>query len=331
MRPALHPALARLRRDPATVQVGLDPGPSVILGGLDPVVADVLVGLDSECAVTDLRRTVSRRGADPAALDSALDALDRAGLLVLGPPATTPESVAESLVVGPAAARRARDARARAWVEVRGADRVGAAVASLLTAAGTGRVTVVDPCPTRPDEPAPGALGADDVGLPRGPAAEHVAHRAGPGHRGRVSHERRRPDLVVLTPGASLLRASAAALLREGVPHLVVRVGATAGTVGPLVRPGSTSCLRCHDLRQADRDAGWPDLVEQTDRHTSATPTPVPLAWALAALAAQHVATEVGGGDPATVDATVDVALPDLMGRRRRWRQHPACGCAWPH
>jgi hypothetical protein len=326
VRPAVHPALARLRRDPATVQVGTDPGPAVVLGGLQPVVADVLLGLDGRRPLSDLRRTVERRGGDPAALDAALAELDRAGVLV--DRRLPPERVAEALTAGPSAAGSAGRRLAGAWVEVRGADRVGAAVASLLAAVGTGLVTVDDRRVTEPGEPCPGGLAAEDVGRRRGPAAERAAHLAG--RRGHAPARRRtRPDLVVLAPGAAGPRNTAATLQAEGVPHLVVTAGATAGTVGPLVLPGSSSCLRCHDLHRADRDPAWVRLAQQTDQATPAGICPVPLAWSLAALAAQHTAVRLGGGEPPTVDGTLDVALPDLLPRRRSWRQHPSCGCAW--
>jgi len=326
VRPAVHPALARLRRDAATVQVGTEPGPTVVLGGLEPVVADVVVGLDGRRRLTDLRRTVAHRGGDPAALEAAVAELDRAGVLVDA--RLPPERVAEALVAGPSAAGVGGRQLAAAWVEVHGADRVGAAAAALLAALGTGLVTVDDVLVTEPGEPCPGALTDEDVGRRRGPAAERMARVAG--RRAEASERRRiRPDLVLLAPGARSPRSTAAALLAKGFPHLVVCAGATAGTVGPLVLPGSSSCLRCHDLYRADRDPAWSRLAQQADQVAPAGVCPVPLAWSLAALAAQHVAVHIRGGEPPTVDGTVDVSLPDLLPRRRSWRPHPACGCGW--
>jgi hypothetical protein len=326
VRPAVHPALARLRRDAATVQVGTEPGPTVVLGGLEPVVADAVVGLDGRRRLTDLRRAVVQRGGDPAALEAAVAELDRAGVLVDA--RLPPERLADALVAGSSAAGVAGRLLAGAWVEVHGADRVGAAAAALLGALGMGLVTVEDGRVTEPGEPCPGALTDEDVGRRRGPAAERGARMAGRGVR--ASERRRtRPDLVLLMPGARSPRRRAATLLAEGVPHLLVCAGATAGTVGPLVLPGASSCLRCHDLYRADRDPAWSRLAQQADEAAPGGVCPVPLAWSLAAMAAQHVAVHIRGGEPPTIDGTVDVSLPDLLPRRRSWRPHPACGCGW--
>jgi hypothetical protein len=326
VRPAVHPAFARLRRDAATVQLGTEPGHTVVLGGLEPVVADVVVGLDGRRRLTDLRRAVGQRGGDPAALEAAVAELDRAGVLVDA--RLPPERVADVLVAGSSAAGVGGRRLAGTWVEVRGADRVGAGAASLLAALGTGLVTVDDSRVTEPGEPCPGALTDEDVGRRRGPAAERVARVAGP--RARASERRRaRPDLVLLAPGAQSPRGAASALVAEGLPHLVVCAGVTAGTVGPLVLPGASSCLGCHDLYRADRDPAWSRLAQQADQVAPAGVCPVPLAWSLAALAVQHVAVHIRGGEPPTVDGTVDVSLPDLLPRRRSWRPHPACGCGW--
>ena len=326
MRPAVHPAFARLRRDAATVQLGTEPGPTLILGGLEPVVADVVVGLDGRRRLTDLRRAVVQRGGDPAALEAAVAELDRAGVLVDA--RLPPERVADVLVAGSSAAGVGGRRLAGTWVEVRGADRVGAAAASLLAALGTGLVTVDDSRVTEPGEPCAGALTDEDVGRRRGPAAERVARAAG--RRARASERRpARPDLVLLAPGALAPRDTASALVAEGLPHLVVCAGATAGTVGPLVLPGVSSCVRCHDLYRADRDPAWSRLAQQADQVAPAGVCPVPLAWSLAAMAAQHVAVHLRGGAPPTVDGTVDVCLPDLLPRRRSWQPHPACGCGW--
>ena len=213
MRPAVHPAFARLRRDAATVQLGTEPGPTLILGGLEPVVADVVVGLDGRRRLTDLRRAVVQRGGDPAALEAAVAELDRAGVLVDA--RLPPERVADVLVAGSSAAGVGGRRLAGTWVEVRGADRVGAAAASLLAALGTGLVTVDDSRVTEPGEPCAGALTDEDVGRRRGPAAERVARAAG--RRARASERRpARPDLVLLAPGALAPRDTASALVAEG-------------------------------------------------------------------------------------------------------------------
>jgi hypothetical protein len=97
-----------------------------------------------------------------------------------------------------AAAALARDEPAGAWaslrrraesrVVVRGGGRVGAPLASLLTAAGLGRVIVEDAGRTRPADVCPAGARVVDVGLPRALAAEAAMNRVraadGPGGDG---------------------------------------------------------------------------------------------------------------------------------------------------
>ena len=141
--------------------------------------------------------------------------------------------------------------RHRVHVEVRGAGRVGATLARLLCSAGVGRVTVDDPVRARATDVSPGR--ARDTG--RGTSARASARGVNvrvtttPGHA---------PAIVVLAPTRGTGRDEAAVLVRAGVTHLLVRVVETTAIVGPLVVPGRTSCLRCHDLHRTDRDPAWP-------------------------------------------------------------------------
>jgi len=90
---------------------------------------------------------------------------------------------------------------------------------------------------------APGSGGAP--GSPVAPA---------PGPRPRVG--------VVIADHAVPLRAYRD-WMREGVPHIAVVFGARAVTVGPVVFPGATGCLRCADLRRTAADPAWPAIAAQ--------------------------------------------------------------------
>ncbi len=89
--------------------------------------------------------------------------------------------------LGRMAARRAVRAR------VKGAGRVGAAIAALLSASGVGRVEVVDGGMVEPWDVLPGGLPAERIGERRGAAAQRLVHAvlplepypaaAGPGQR----------------------------------------------------------------------------------------------------------------------------------------------------
>ncbi len=128
---------------------------------------------------------------------------------------------------------------------------------------------------------------------------------------------------VLATPTCEPDRAVTDALVRDGRPFLVVRLHEGRGSVGPLVVPGRTPCLRCDDLHHRDHDPAWPRVVAQLAH--------LPC-FASAAVAA-------GDGATARVQAqsVLAGAVPDALGtvldteggvlRARRVESHPECGC----
>ena len=340
-RPLVHPALAQVWRDSSTVQVGLDAARAVVLTGVGPAEAAVLRAMDGVRDIGALRATAEQVGGSARVADRLVEILGAADVLVDGDrsqlndphDALAPDRASRSLlgatvdagdagttpqdVDDPLAARR------QAHVEVRGAGRIGASIARLLSAAGVGHLSVEDVGRTTAYDVMPGGLSPDDAGLPRALAVSatlpDVPDRPGDA-----------PDLVVLAPVADMAREDAAALLRLGVPHLTATVIETTGVVGPLVLPGRSSCLRCHDMHRTDRDPAWPRVLAQADgRLPGVAACDLTLAALVAALAAQQVLAHLDGFVPATVDGTVETSLPFGMPRRRSWRPHPACGCTW--
>jgi bacteriocin biosynthesis cyclodehydratase domain-containing protein len=121
-------------------------------------------------------------------------------------------------------------------------------------------------------------------------------------------------------------------LLRAGLPFLVAGMRGDAGTVGPLVLPGATPCLRCVDLTRRQHDPEWAGVRDQLSRpDRSVTPAPAACAvtTAVAALAAAEVLALVEGRTPATTAATASLTLASPVPTLRRWPLQPACGCAW--
>jgi hypothetical protein len=318
MPPILDPALPQLWRDSHTLQLGLGPDAPVV-GGLDPGTAALL-----------------RDRAAPAHATAAL----RAELARIGVP-TDHDSAAErgSLSADLAAAtvltgsrRSAHDRlrrRAKAYVRMDGVGRIGAGAATLLAAAGVGRVHVDDPNPVDPADTTPLGARPRDIGLRRDVAWEAAAVRLleqSPADAAPTE----RPDLVVLTPVQGLGRAAAQALVRANIPHLFARVDGVTAVVGPLVLPGRSSCVQCHDLHRTARDPAWPRLLAQAERQHVADP---PFDLALTSLAAAQVAMQtlsfLAGDRPVTIDGTLETSLRDGITRRRGWPRHPGCGCEW--
>ena len=132
-------------------------------------------------------------------------------------------------------------------------------------------------------------------------------------------------------------RALTDPLLREAVPHLVVRLTEGVAVVGPFVLPGITPCLRCTDARLSEDDPAWTLLVEQyarlIGRGDRADGVPEPVDATLAALAvawaAREVATYAEGGTPSTLGTTVRLSARSSEVETQRWDRHPRCGCTW--
>ena len=114
--------------------------------------------------------------------------------------------------------------------------------------------------------------------------------------------------------------------VRAGLPHLLVSGGDGRVTVGPLVVPGVTACLRCVEAHLAHDDPRRAVVASQAGRSGL-----VPVDPALQALAcAWAVRALVGyaeGDRPPTWSASV-LITPGELPHRRFFTPHPHCGCA---
>lgn len=108
-------------------------------------------------------------------------------------------------------------------------------------------------------------------------------------------------------------------------PHLVVHGSDLGVSVGPLVVPGRTACLRCEDLHRTDRDPAWPRLLVQLSRPRVRAPRPAQEHWA-AGTAALHVAGWLAGELPDSLGAALEADAGGAL-RVRPLRPHPGCGC----
>ncbi|MDF3050569.1 MAG: cyclodehydratase, partial [Pseudonocardia sp.] len=134
--------------------------------------------------------------------------------------------------------------------------------------------------------------------------------------------------------------ARVAALHRDTLTHLPVRLRDGTGVVGPLVLPGRSACLACVELHRRSRDPGWPavtaQLVDRTgegDAATAAATAGLAVAQVLAALdgaAGSAGVARSGTGSPPVLGATLELDLRAGLLLRRPWPAHPACTCGAP-
>lgn len=369
MRPVLKPALRRVWRDRTTLQLGVGPTRALVL---EDVGRDALALLDLLDGTRDCAGVVAaaaRLGVLPEAVRCALDRLAAAGALDDAGADTAPladlcrddrERLVPELAAlslehpAPGAGLAALGRRRRASVLVVGAGRIGALSASLLGAAGVGRVVIDDVHAAVAADSVPGGLAGADAGLPRARAAVQAVRRAA-GEACTAADSTRQGstnpadyaghDLVLLAPEVYLgpHPRQLAAISRARVASLLVGVRDGTGVVGPLALPGLSSCPRCHDLHRADRDLAWPAVAAQlaTPAAGAVQACSVALASMLAGVAVAqalaHLDQVVGrdrrlaGRHPtaavAVVDATLEMTPPDWRLRRRSWAPHPGCGC----
>ncbi|MFN2517597.1 MAG: ThiF family adenylyltransferase [Jatrophihabitantaceae bacterium] len=221
------------------------------------------------------------------------------------------------------------NARRHCAVAVHGDGRVAAHVAALLAAAGVGRVHLVDADDVRLHQAMPGGVGPADEGRRFVAAASAAVLRAAPDTDTTPLPMGERPDLVVLALDAPVDGDRRDALHARGWAHLAVRLGADHGVVGPLVIPGITSCLSCADLHRRDRDPAWGVLAVQLTvprRHGGGSD--VALATVVSGITALQALAYLDGDEPAAIDGTLELHLPDWRIRRRSWPAHADCDCA---
>ena len=341
VRPALKTGLRPLWRDSGTLQIGVDPRRARALTGLGKAAAVVSL-LDGSRDTAEVVRTAEACGIRPPVVHQVIGLLASAGVLDDYPAALRaalpdylrgrigPELACAALAYGHGDGGAAVLARRRAtFARVYGAGRVGACVATMLGASGVAWVSCVDTGAAEPADVTPAGLGAADVGTARAAGVARAVHRVAPEVR-TADDTRRLPDLAVIAgrPDPVLL----AALTRDRIPHLVADADEAIGVVGPLVLPGRSACARCVDLSKATRDPAWPAILAQASDFTGTAAATracdAVLATATAALAAAQSLTFIDRAcEPAAVNATLEIVLPDWQWQRRGWPAHPACRC----
>ncbi|MFJ5288291.1 TOMM precursor leader peptide-binding protein [Streptomyces sp. NPDC088348] len=357
MHPMVKPALRRAWRDRQAVQFGVTPAQAVVLGPVDPATGCLLGLLDGTRGMELLREEARAMRLPDGQVDKLVARLSKAGLI---DDATAGGAAADALRKRPGTLDRLRPdlaslslvhpepgggtvrlaARRAIRVQVRGAGRVGATVAALLSASGVGRVDVLDGGSVTPADVAPGGLPAEAVGARRDAAARQLIRRVAPGPPPRACAAAPGTDgepglsLIVVAPRDGFDAyvpdpALSTEWITSGTPHLYTGVLEGTGMVGPLVLPGGTACSGCLALRRTEHDPGWPRMVAQwrSGRRGSVPACDLGLATAVAGLAAAHTLAFLDGELPASTGARWEASLPLLDWRSARITPHPDCRC----
>lgn len=335
----LRTGLRVLWRGRDEVQIGTDARWAVRLVGLTAREVDLLLGLDDGITARGLAARARSLGVPPDRLASLQTVLDQAqlttpegGRRILPtatlPPGAGPDAATWTRLLGDGDGAGLVAARQVRTVGLLGSGRVGLSAAVTLAAAGVGTVLVEDDLPVSPADLGVGGYTARDLGTPRRAAAARVLRDVAPGVR-TTAPARTRPDVMVLVEHGAAHALRARVLMSAGVAHLSVVVREADVVVGPLVRPGSSACLRCLDLHRTDADERWPAVAAQLAGPVSnlVVGEESVLAAIAGSLAAGQVLAQLDGTDPGTLGAAFEVALPDAVPRLREWPVHPRCGC----
>ncbi|MGN5635499.1 ThiF family adenylyltransferase [Streptomyces sp. AC154] len=359
MHPMLKPALRRAWRGSGTVQFGVTPAHAVKVGPMDIATGCFLELLDGTRGMPLLREEARSLELTERQVDTLVVRLLDAGLIDdvrAGGPETDalrkradamerhrPDLASLSVVhPEPGGGMRRLAARRSMRVQVRGAGRVGAALAAVLSGSGVGHVEVLDGGGVEPGDISPAGLPPSAAGERRDTSARQLVRRSAPSPAPRATQSSGGPpasgepglSLIVVAPRESLSAyvpdpRTAEPWVASGTPHLYAGVIEATGFVGPLVLPGGTACAGCLDLHRRDRDPQWPRMLAQwqSGRRTAVQACDLGLATAVAGLAAAHALAFLDGELPACTGARWEAALPLLDWRSERIRAHLDCSC----
>ncbi|MET8124390.1 ThiF family adenylyltransferase [Streptomyces sp. NPDC005065] len=368
MHPMLKPALRRAWRGRNTVQFGVTRAHAVKLGPVDIATGSFLELLDGTRGLPLLREEARALDLSDHQVDTLVRRLANAGLIddvrAGGPEAAAlrnrvdvlerqrPDLASLSVIhPEPGGGMRRLAARRAMRVQVRGAGRVGAAIAAVLSGSGVGRVEVLDGGVTEPSDIAPGGLPAAAVGERRDTAARQLVRRSaadftprttgtadaaagGTSAGGPAASGGPGLSLVVVAPRDGLAvyapdPRAAEPWITSGIPHLYAGVIEATGVVGPLVLPGGTAYAGCLALTRTDRDPQWPRMLTQwrSGRRNAVQACDLGLATAVAGLAAAHALAFLDGELPASTGARWEAALPLLDWRSEQVGAHLDCSC----
>ncbi len=163
----------------------------------------------------------------------------------------------------------------------------------------------------------------------------HVTDAAPPSSAARIGRTQATGiDLFVLAHAWHPDSFDDAGCLALDVPHLAVAAWGAHGSIGPLVVPGRTPCLRCGLLHAQDADSAFASLhLQRVHAHPDVAAVDTALAAAVAAHAAMQVCAWLESlgehAEAIPMSHRLHLSLPGGLERREEFPAHPLCGCGW--
>lgn len=210
--------------------------------------------------------------------------------------------------------------RARARIDIYGCGLIGANLARILAASGIGELRLIDQRSVSSQHLPVASLAS--VGLNAATDLEQSLARDYPSV---LARQIKQPTLVIATrqPAPSEILT----WMNFSLAHLLIESRGDAIEVGPLVRPGRSSCLRCLTLDRLDHDPNWysVELCGQVEHEP-----PAALAQLAAGVSALSTLSFIDSPESKInlVDTTLRVEGTLAISALTRHR-HPRCGCAW--
>ena len=118
--------------------------------------------------------------------------------------------------------------------------------------------------------------------------------------------------------------------MSDGVPHLFIDSAEGARiSMGPIVIPGQTPCLRCVSMALEDQNPMWREISMQRLLATQRE-VPVAVAHYVAGVAALEILHFLDEGQSQLIGTTTAMSYHrPINAQQQTFPRHPACGCNW--
>jgi hypothetical protein len=334
-------------RDESTIQIGLAPAPCALIDEADADLFSFLRSLDGRLTTEELTNLPNCPNKNR--LEHIFAALTQAHALIDADACPTSKastlrafrtrSLKQTLIQDltrpePSAGSLVMKKRSESYVQINGADPLALATCHLLAAAGVKRVVIDSPDHlsqlVKPESLV--GLGPDwsNVGQPALLATRAIATQFGT----EVTRPRGlpKPDCEIFTAWPPPNERDR--VVGEHIPHVVAISDGASATVGPLVLPSKSACLRCVELAQQRLDPRWAHIQVQLQARPA---QPEQLSdsllttWAASFLCMgvlSHLEMLDFGTGSSLVGQRVLVATPGPKVSVERFVIDPVCGCA---